>query len=125
MNFTELNEKLAAAGAPPVYFAKYSRRTDSAEYAMGDYVNTAISIVDRGEYLVWGTSERGEFTEGMKRFATESEMFDYLAEHLTRRRPPPTQLRSKIPEESTRAAAQRATEIFESLRRAQEAGGTS
>lgn len=124
MNFAELNQKLAAAGAPPVYFARYSPRESPREYAEGDWVHGAISIVDRGSYLAWGTSERSEFTESRERFATESEMFDFLLEELTTPLPPPVKMTlDEI--EFAKGGLERAEEWMAARRRERETDGAS
>ena len=89
MDFVELNQRLAAAGAPPVYFARYSPDDSVGEHAIGGYLGVAISIVDHGKYLAWGTSERSEFRESSEHFVSEGEMFDYILRKLTSPRPPP------------------------------------
>jgi len=124
MDFVELNQKLAPAGAPPVDFAKYSPRNSPREYAMGDYVNGAISIVDRGSYLAWGRSERSEFSESREHSATESEKFDFLLKWLTTSPPPPSEA---TPEEieSAKNGLQRAEEWMVARRRARDTGNAS
>ena len=124
MDFIELNERLSAAGAPPVYFARYTPDDPPGGYATGGYLGVAISIVDHGEYLAWGTSERSEFNEAPEHFATESDIFRFLLTRLTTPSPPPRQL---TPEEGARAedGARRARELFEAMRREKEAGSSS
>ena len=125
MDFAELNRRLAAADAPPVYFARYSPGDSIGEYATGGYLGIAISIVDRGEYLAWGTSERGEFIEGMNHFATEAEMFDFLEAYLTTPPPPPTPIDPEVLKRAERYSPQRGLDWLEARQRKLDIDGKS
>jgi len=124
MNYNELNERLAAAGAPLVYFAKYSPRANPPEYATGDYTQGVVSIVDRGKYLVVGTSERSTFLEMPQHFRSESDAFDFVLKWMTEPMPPKAADRGPRSVAGSSETLRAANEWLEARRRERDAENT-